>query len=116
MVPLAAADFIEPAGELSAELFPGKDLNAFVTAWLTEAQGKTGVEAAQREWVYYRAYKTVSNRFMSEAAGEGEGQRNAYRSIAQQQHWDELATRHLRQYQALTAGIAPGLQKIGYTS
>lgn len=65
-------DFISPDGLLTADLFPGKNLEAMVSAWLTEAEIKAAAAntverqtEATRAWVYYRAYFDVWQRLSS---------------------------------------------------
>lgn len=68
-------DFIAPVGLLTAALFPGQNLEAMVSAWLTEAESKAAAAAtpeqqneAIRAWVYYRAYFDVWQRLSSNPA------------------------------------------------
>lgn len=103
---LQASDFIEPAGELSEELFPGKNLTTYASAWLTEAQGKTSDEDAQREWVYHRAYQTVANRLNAQLISEQKGDLRGQRSDSQNAYYSRLAKQHLDNYNALT-GTGP---------
>lgn len=65
-------DFISPDGLLTAALFPGQNLEAMVSAWLTEAESKAAAAdtverqtEAARAWVYYRAYFDVWQRLSS---------------------------------------------------
>lgn len=65
-------DFISPAGLLTTDLFPGRDLTALVEAWLAEAESKSSAAAtleqqneAIKAWVYYRAYFDVWQRLSS---------------------------------------------------
>ena len=115
---LTATSFIEPAGELSEELFPGKDLEEFTTAWLAEAVTKTSSEAAQAAWVYYRAYLTVANRMNAEASSERKGDVTAARVADQLAYWRKLAAEHRQEFDSLTGAAVGGafLQPIGYTS
>lgn len=106
-MPLTAADFIEPTGELSTDLFPGRDLTAFVTAWLAEATERAGSESAQRAWVYHRAYSHVANRFNLEASSEGKGSENAQRLFSQIDYWRKRAAQQQAEFDALT-GRTPG--------
>jgi len=115
---LTALSFIEPAGELSEELFPGKDLEEFTAAWLAEAQLKSGSEVAQAAWVYSRAYLTVANRMNAEAASETKGSVSAARLANQIDYWRKRALEHRHDFDIL-AGTSLGgayLQPIGYES
>jgi len=68
---LPATDFIVPNGNLSIDLFPLTPaerkagdvaltkLTTHIDAWIAEAVTKTSVVAAQKAWVYYRAYDVV---------------------------------------------------------
>lgn len=114
---LTATSFIEPAGELSEELFPGKDLEEFTAAWLAHAQAKTSSEAAQTAWVYHRAYLTVANRFNAEAASETKGSVSAARHANQMDYWRRRAEGHLHDFHALTGTGLGGafLQPVGYS-
>ena len=62
-MPLTAADLLEPAGELSAALFPGDDATALttrLTGYLTDAYVRApGNDDAVRAWAYHRAYRAV---------------------------------------------------------
>jgi hypothetical protein len=114
-VPLIATDFIEPAGELSTELFPGKDLTAFVTAWLAEAETKASGEAAQRAWVLHRAYTTVANRMHNDPALGREGNVQSQTTDAQIAHWRERAIQERHEFEALTGrAVGAYLQPTGY--
>lgn len=115
---LTATSFIEPAGELAEELFPGKDLEEFAAAWLAEAQAKTSSEAAQAAWVYYRAYLTVANRFNIEASTEAKGSVSASRLFSQIDYWRKRAAEHRQEFDSLTSAGTGGayLQPVGYTS
>jgi hypothetical protein len=113
-MPLQAADLIEPAGELTPEMFPGKNLAAFVAAWLAEAVQRSSSETAQRAFVYYRAYTTVVHRMNLEAMRERKGDELAERAEEQMAFWRDLARQHYREFTALT-GATPGayLQPVG---
>jgi hypothetical protein len=60
---LSTSDFTEPEGELREDMFPGVgDLEAsggYLETWMSEAQGKSSEETAQKRWVYHRASKQV---------------------------------------------------------
>lgn len=112
---LTATDFIEPTGELSEEMFPGKDVEEFAGAWLAEAASKAGGESAQRAWVYYRAYSHVANRMHADPANAREGSVSVQVTDAQIQHWQRLAMRHAHEFYALTGQAAGAfLQPTGY--
>ena len=112
---LTAASFIEPAGELSEEMFPGKDLDEFAAAWLADAVARTDSEAAQRAWVYHRAYGAIANRFNLEAASEKKGDATAARLGEQLAHWRARAREELHEYHALTGALGGAyLQPVGY--
>lgn len=64
-VTLTTMDIQQPAGELSADLFPGADFNDLLMGWLEQAkervEGNVNIAAtyhnlAAAAWVYYRAY------------------------------------------------------------
>jgi hypothetical protein len=97
---LTTADFIHPTGELTADLYPGDELDVNVAAWLAQAVGLTDDEAKQRHWVLYRAYGTVANRFHAGLASESKGPASAARSDGQFRFWAGKAMDHLRAYHA----------------
>lgn len=64
-VTLTTVDLEQPAGELTADLFPGADFTALVQGWLEQAKARTEANTsiaathhnlAAAAWVYYRAY------------------------------------------------------------
>lgn len=68
-------DFISPDGLLTADLFPGKNLEAMVSAWLTDGETRAAAadtlerrNEAATAWVYYRAYFDVWQRLSSNPA------------------------------------------------
>lgn len=71
----AIDDFISPEGQLTPDLFPGRDLASLVSAWLTDANVRSAAadtvdqqEQAAIAWVYYRAYFDVWQRLSSNPA------------------------------------------------
>lgn len=99
---MTPAEFIEPAGDLTTEMFPGKDLPVFVQAWLSEAEGKTSLVAAQRAWVYYRAFSHVANRLNAGLASDRKADAAASLDASQFRYWRDLANERLSEYQTLT--------------
>ena len=95
---MEVADFISPVGLLTAALFPGQNLEAMVSAWLTEAETRAAAAAtveqqteAVKSWVYHRAYFDVWQRLSSNPAslsldgtsyGMGQEQIAAYLNLA----------------------------------
>jgi hypothetical protein len=70
-VTLVADDLKEPTGELTADLFPGSDLDDLLAGWLTQAEtlveGNSAIATANHNtaaaaWVYHRAYGHVARR------------------------------------------------------
>ena len=100
---LTISDLIEPTGELSEELFPGKDLDEFVTAWLAEAETKSESESAQRAWVYHRAYRTVADRLNGDVISGSEGSVSGSRAVEQLRYFERLAARYLRAFNSAGA-------------
>ena len=101
---LTKADLISPKGALTPAMFPGENLDALVDAWLIEAAAKTDMEAAQRLWVYARAYDHILNRVMLEASTERAGRLSASKSDSQLAHWRRQRDRNLRAYADLVVG------------
>lgn len=98
-----AADFISPTGELTADLFPGIDLSAAVTAWINDALTRTSNPNAQRSWVLYRAYAHVADRMHAGLASESKGPASASRSDAQFRYWRTRANAHLAAFRSVMA-------------
>lgn len=87
-------EFISPEGQLTPDLFPGRELALLVSAWLTDANVRSAAadtvdqqEQAVLAWVYYRAYFDVWQRLSSNPASlsldgtsmsMGQDQINAY--------------------------------------
>ena len=93
------SDFIHPAGHLTVAMFPGETLTDNVAVWLTEAQAKTGVEDAQRAWVYYRAYDALATRFNLEAMEvDVKDQVRRRRMLEQITLWQKKADEQLARY------------------
>lgn len=86
--------FIHPQGDLTEEMIP--DAEDAVAAWITEAEGKSSVEARQRAWVYYRAYTSIANRFHAGLASERKGDAAASVAIDQFTYWRRKASEALR--------------------
>lgn len=107
---MTVADLIEPLGELSDSMFT--DVDEYVAAWLTEAEGKTSNEAAQRAWVYHRAYTSLANRMHAGLASEKKGDASAARSDAQFAYWAGRASSALATFNGLTAGAGPILTRV----
>lgn len=108
-MPLTSADLISPVGELAASLFPGEDLETFVTAWLTDATERTDNLSAQRAWVYHRAYTHVANRMHAGLASESKGSASASRDASQFRYWARKAAAHLSAYRSavgITSSVA----------
>jgi hypothetical protein len=83
---VAATDLLEPAGDLSPELFPGLDTAGVATllaGYITDAAARIPAglspaqyDAAVRAWAYSRAYRAVALRLSRDPASstlEGEG-------------------------------------------
>lgn len=96
-------DFIEPHGDLSEGMFPGVDLEEYVTAWLTDAQARTDDEARQRAWVYFRAYTSVANRLHAGLASERKADAAATVDGRQFAYWRAKAAAHLQVFQGTSA-------------
>lgn len=95
-------DFLEPTGELSSDMFPGKDCLTLAVGWLKDAESRTTDEAAQEAWVYYRAYRNVASRLNRSLASEKRGDRQASRIATQLEYWDDLARERRADYDELT--------------
>lgn len=61
---LSPFDFMAPDGDLREVMYPGDDLGTqLLPAWIADAEAQTSEmatasqEAAQRAWVYHRAYR-----------------------------------------------------------
>lgn len=100
------ADLIEPAGELTAEMFPNRDVNVFAQAWLDEAEARTTATAAQAAWVYYRAFSHVADRLNAGLASDRKGDAAASLAASQFTYWLDRANAKLAEYHALTTGPA----------
>ncbi|HYG66096.1 MAG TPA: hypothetical protein VD838_00505 [Anaeromyxobacteraceae bacterium] len=83
-MPLAPSDFLPPEGDLEEALFAeeGDDLDAFLGAWIEDAEGRAeaaGISAegrAARAWVEHRAYALLARRALGAVERvdvEGEG-------------------------------------------
>lgn len=97
------ADFLSPVGLLTADLFPGQNIEAMVAAWLIQAEQHAAAAPTDRQaeaaeaWVYYRAYHNVWQRLSSNPASlsldgtsysMGQEQIAAYRSLWMQYQAD----------------------------
>lgn len=112
---LAASDFIEPAGELSSDLFPGVDLTTFVTGWLADAATRTTDEAAQAAWVYHRAFTSIANRLSGGATSVKEGGVTVTVGGHQAEYWLDRAASKRNEYATATGATpTPILTPVGY--
>lgn len=100
---MTAADFIQPTGELTTDLFPGVDLEAAVTAWIADAAARADNPNAQRSWVLHRAYATIADRMHAGLASESKAGASAARSAEQFRYWSRKAREHLAAYQAIAS-------------
>ena len=81
---LAAADFTQPAGELTADLFPGAVLADLVAGWITQAGTRypdaDDVTGGVREaHVYARAYAHLWTRIVTQPADVDVDEKGGYR-------------------------------------
>lgn len=104
---MTVEDLIEPKGELGESLFPSGDLEEFVAAYLADAEARTSSEAAQRAWVYHRAYSSVANRLHAGLASEKKGDASAALASDQFRYWQAKAAQALADFNA-SAGLSPG--------
>ena len=99
-MPLSAADLIYPSGLIKPELLPSDVLirgpsdtgPGVVEVWLQAAQAATQSEAAQRAYVYGRAYRAVADRLALEYNSETMGRKSRSRAEYQIRHFKALAT------------------------
>lgn len=99
-------DFLEPKGELTEEMFPGRTLagsDGDVAGWLAEAQAKTDAEEAQKAWVYYRAFRALEKRLYVSAASVDLEDDGRLEWRAEQMQWArEQRTLYAREFERLT--------------
>ena len=101
---LIANDVIYPDGDILPSMFPDGDIQNAVSAWLADAARRTAVEDAQRHWVYYRAYSTLSNRVA--ATPSSDSGFNASRTVSwsgdRVTAFEQKAAKHLAEYSRLS--------------
>lgn len=92
-----------PIGEMQETMFPNDDLDALLSAWLTEAQGLTNSEPAQRRWIYYLGYTAIANRIAATPSSEtGQGGHAVSWSDSRIEQFRRLANQHFAEYQRLS--------------
>ena len=119
-MPLTAADFIQPTGDLHADMFPLTPeereagttslakLTAHIDAWIAEATARTTEEAAQRAWVYHRAYRAVWLRLNTQPVSAGlEGQGQVKFSQEQIDAFGRLSEAYLVEYKQAAEQKSP---------
>lgn len=100
---LSASDLIYPDGDLLPAMFPDGDINVAVGAWLVDAIGKTSAEAAQRHWIYHRAYTAIANRIASTPSNESSFDNHTVAwSDNRVKAFEDKAARHLSEYSRLS--------------
>lgn len=99
---LVASDFTRPTGRLDPAWF--SNLSTDLAAWITEAEAKSSVEAAQRAWVYYRAYADLADAVMMRPAQQASEGDSVTRTAAQLAHWARQRDRALAQYRIAIGG------------
>lgn len=100
---LIANDLIYPDGDLLPAMFPDGDINAAVGAWLAGAVAKTAVEAAQRHWVYHRAYTVIASRIASTPSNESSFDNHTVAwSDNRVKAFEDKAAKHLAEYSRLS--------------
>lgn len=82
-----ATQFIEPAGELSPEDFPGTNLLEWLPVWQERAFDDDLSEHTQEAHVYTLAYESILRRFNREAASQKEGDVSSARRAEQYAYW-----------------------------
>lgn len=114
---LTTANFTRPAGRLNPAWYED-DLNALLTALITQAEGLTSDEAAQTAWVYARAYGVLADDAMARPATMAADDIRKSFSDAQLTSWRRIAQDHMDEFNSLTGGAVGGpvLQPIGYDS
>lgn len=106
-VTLTTMDIQQPAGELSADLFPGADFNELLMGWLEQA--KTRVESnvniaatyhnlAAAAWVYYRAYGYKALLMLSDPNDVQVGERSERYSVTQIKEFADLRDKKLDEF------------------
>lgn len=116
-MPLTPTDLLEPIGDLSPELFPGKDAAAIDTqlqAYLTDGYGRvpatitgTSADNAAKAWAYTRAYQNVLIRLSRTPATANLTNEGSYTILGEQiRTFAKLATKWESEYNDII-GDAP---------
>lgn len=106
-VTLTTIDLEQPAGELSADLFPGTNFTDLLSGWLEQA--KTRVEGngniastyhnlAAAAWVYYRAYGYKALQMASDPSDVQVGERSERYSVTQIKEFADLRDKKLDEF------------------
>lgn len=111
-VTLATDDLIQPAGELSNDIFPLGDLDDQLTGWLTVAvekvEGNSAIDTARHDtaaaaYVYYRAYDYIAGLLGAQptSQSEGDGAINVVIAGDRPEYWRAKANSKLAAYNGL---------------
>lgn len=111
---LEPADLIEPKGRLQESLFPGEDMLALVTGWLTKAAAKATlagnfIDAATEAYAYYLAYSHVADRLAGQPNSVSvDSAAQVQQSIGQDRisYFQKLAQKYLDEYESYFPGPA----------
>ena len=113
-----------PSGELTKSMFPDEaNLDDTIEIWIVDAQEKTSTitdvvvqDAAQRAWVYYRAYTAIANAIAmrpSNSSYYGSERQEAWGSD-RVTHFSRLASERLAQFEYLIIPAIP--ESFSYSS
>lgn len=113
---METAEVLSPVGDIEqAVMFPADSAEAFaarIAGYITDAESKTANVAAQKQWVYYRAFNAVHLRIaaLPNSASMEEGGSYSY-LLSQVNIYRTRATEYLAEFNKL---IAPVVAKTVY--